>query len=155
MDGADDRRHERIDALARRVRHGRQDRRPEVADTGQRVEPARLRERTTDLRRDATRASWRGSSSASLVAKIVPVSASPTVPPTGWKKVRLLVAVPSCSTGDVVLDDQREDRERRTDAEAGHEHPGPQDRDRRVGARCVSMNSPTAISASAPNMSSR
>ena len=46
-------------------------------------------------RRDAAAASWRGSSSARRDAKIVPVRASPTVPPTDWKKVRLLVAVPS------------------------------------------------------------
>ena len=30
---------------------------------------------------------------------MVPVMASPTVPPTCWKKVRLLVAVPNRSTG--------------------------------------------------------
>ena len=40
-----------------------------------------------------------GSSSVSVVAKIVPVMARPTVPPTCWKNVRLLVAVPSRSTG--------------------------------------------------------
>jgi hypothetical protein len=43
--------------------------------------------------------SWRGASAASVVPKIVPVIASPIVPPTDWKNVRLLVAVPSRSTG--------------------------------------------------------
>ena len=53
-------------------------------------------------------ASWGGTSaaatccgtcSASADAKIVPVMARPTVPPTCWKKVRLLLAAPRRATG--------------------------------------------------------
>ena len=42
---------------------------------------------------------WRGISSSRTDPKIEPVSASPTVPPTCWKSVRLLVAVPSSRGG--------------------------------------------------------
>ena len=74
------------------------------------------------------------------VAKIVPTKARATVPPIWRKKVKFDVATPSSAERHGVLDDDREDRERRPDAETGQEHPQPDDRQRGVRAFSWVMN---------------
>ena len=67
---------------------------------------------------------------------------SPIVPPICWKNVRLAVALPTTARLDAVLDERREQRERRPDAEAGDDHPDPQDRQLRVGAQVGQQEQP-------------
>ena len=90
--------------------------------------PARRRTGRRAARARPPRRAGSGSRSVSRSAKIVPAIVRPTVPPICWKNVRLLVATPIRSAIDRVLDDEREDRERRPDADPGERHPEPQDR---------------------------
>ena len=54
---------------------------------------------------------------------------------------------------DRVLDDEREDRERRPDAQAGDDHPEPQDRPVRVGVEVGQQEQPDARAAPATRTS--
>ncbi len=134
VDRIDDRRDERLDLGAERLRNLGEDRRTEVADAAERCRAERRRRPGRRLSSGGTSAaaSWRGASSTSVVPKIVPVMARPTVPPTCWKNVRLLVAVPSRSIGT------RSGRSSVKTANVGptprpvDEHPQPQ----RAGSAC-------------------
>ena len=122
----------------------------------QRIEP--LRRRPGPRRPPAERPPRRAGVAAPRpwwCAKIVPVIARPTVPPTCWKNVRLLVAVPSRLTGTLFWT---------ISVKTANVGPTPRPvmniQAHRTGigvsaCRCVSMNRPTAIVASAPNISSR
>ena len=85
VDRPDDGRHIRLDDRASFRRHGRQQGRAKVADPGQGVETAAASQGLPDLGRNPGRADPGGTCSARVVAKIVPVSASPTVPPTAGR----------------------------------------------------------------------
>ena len=90
-------------------------------------------EAVDDLRRDAGRRHLRHEVAPGTTSRrSCPTKASAIVPPIWRKNVRFEVATPSCAERHGVLDDDREDRERRADAEAGDEHPEPDDRHRRV-----------------------
>ena len=136
-------------------RHDRQDPRAEVARAGQvdrasAATAAELRDQLLAARRPST--SWIGISAVSRSAKSVPAIVRPdrSADLLEERQAARRVADPVGRHG--VLDDEREDRERRADAEAGQDHPQPQDRPVGVGVEVRHQEQPDGRSSSDPNI---
>ena len=97
MDGGDDVGDERRELIARAGRRRGQDLLTEVTNARELTD--RTRRRTAEAGchlRGTAEDSSRGSSSTRRELKSVPAIARPTLPPSCWNRVRLLVAVPIC-----------------------------------------------------------
>ena len=150
-------RDERLDRRLDRGWDSGEDRRAEVTDPGQVAEvegaarrsPARTRRRPAAAR--LRRSSAGRGCSWNDVAKIVPTIASATVPPIWRKNVRFDVATPSCWNGTAFWTTIVEAPRTSADAQAGEEHPQPDDRHGCVLGQLGHQREATPTSTMAPN----